>query len=112
MFNMFGGHQIIGHYEPFETKPSLIIVSNLKMKEAFQIYGEFCCFDLTYHLIKEKSHSELKYGVGFIVGIKNNYKITPFAVVVTDAEFKERMAKIFLEFFKLMGKAPEAIFTD
>lgn len=75
--------------------PSLIVITTSEMIKSFSLYGEFCAFDLTYHLIREKSSQGRKYAVGFIVGLNNNSKLTPYAIVITDDETKETMAKIF-----------------
>lgn len=52
------------------------------------------------------------YRLGIYGGLSGSLKLLPYAMVITDDETTETVAKIFLELFKIVGSAPETIVTD
>ena len=69
-------------------------------------------FDLTYHLIQEKSRDGRKWGLGVFMGISASKKLVPFGLVICNEEKAKRYFQIFKTFSEIMNKLPPVIITD
>ena len=74
------------HSDPYEYGmdhlPNLMIIVSPLMKENFLKFGDWMGFDLTYHLIQEKSEEGRSWGLGVFMGISSSKKLVPFGLAL------------------------------
>lgn len=105
-----------GYFYPDEREimtPDILIFTNKRMKYYYMLYGQCTRFSLSLRYEKFKSKRGGAYYKGFFIGMNNNLKMVPFAIVLSDCENTEAYERIFSGFFQLMdGKQPEVLMTD
>lgn len=65
------------------------------MKEAFQKYGRFFSFGLTYRIIQSTQKQVDEYKVGFFTGTSPKCKVIPYGYVITISEKASLLKVIF-----------------
>ena len=82
----------------------LLLIVSLQMKKDYNKYsaGQFVAFDLTFNLFNYPHSNEQRCKLGCFMGLSKTRRLTPFGLVVTVDETKDRYTQIFRTFFLLM----------
>jgi len=69
----------------FESLPELLMIISPLMMRNYELYGagQFCAFDLTFHLIRDRHANGRTFKVGCFIGLSNTRRLVPFALVIT-----------------------------
>ena len=101
--------------------PTMLLISNKKMKESYDKFGDTVGFDMTFSLFKEKPFEILggetttfkDYQLGFFTGVNNYNKVIIFACVISCKVRKDDIMPILMDFIQHMdGVEPKTFITD
>lgn len=65
------------------------------MAKMYRLFGDFCTFDITYNLLKERNTDKKQWGVGVFTGKDSNMRILIFAIALISNESTTSMQKVF-----------------